>query len=717
MAETHYRICPICEATCGLKLTVEDGKVTDIRGDKEDPFSRGYMCPKGVALRDLHEDPDRLRTPMIKDGDTHRAATWDEAWEKIAANIPAIKDAYGPDAIALYSGNPSAHKLSNMLFGKGVRQALGTKNAFSASTLDQMPKQLSVGLMFGTWSSIPVPDIDRTDLLVVLGGNPLVSNGSLWTVPDFRGRLRELQARGGKCVVIDPKRTMTADAADEHHFIRPGTDVFLLAAIAHHLFAADLVDMGAVAPHVKGAEELRPHLAPFSPEAVADVTGVPANEIKSLAERLAKTERAVLYGRIGTCIQRYGTTASALVDMINILAGNLDREGGAMFPKAACFADNTMAAKGAPSDAPGSGRGIIKGRKHSRVRGAPEVAGEFPASILTEEITTPGDGQVRALVTLAGNPVLSSPDGSALSAALETLDFMVSVDIYLNETTRHADVILPGTSPLEEAHYDVLLNQFTVRNVARYSKPVFETGDVQSEWKTLAQLARVLGGQSPDLPDDMMTPDQVLAMMISRGAYAAEGLTFDKIAAADHGIDLGPLTPRMPEVLRMPDAKADLAPAEILADIDAAADDLAARRKLANDTGRDALLLIGRRDTRSSNSWMHNLPVLAKGPNRCTLEIHPDDARAHNIGEGARARVKSALTQDEIEIEVAITDKIMPGTISIPHGWGHDAPGANMNKAAENPGVNMNRMVSREHVDPLSGTAIMTGVPVSISAA
>lgn len=717
MADTHYRICPVCEATCGLKLTVEDGKITDIRGDKDDPFSRGYMCPKGVALRDLHEDPDRLRTPLIKEDGKHRPATWEEAWAKIAENVPAIRDAYGPDSIAIYTGNPSAHKLSSMLFGKGVRQAVGTKNAFSASTLDQMPKQLSAGLMFGTWSSIPVPDIDRTDLLVILGGNPLVSNGSIWTVPDFRGRLRELQQRGGKCVVIDPKRTMTAEAADQHHFIRPGTDVFLLAALANHLFAAGLANPGKVAPYTQGLDALRPHLAPFTPEVVADVTGIEADDIKSLAEALANTDRAVLYGRIGTCIQRYGTTASALVDIVNILAGNLDVEGGAMFPKAAIFADNTMPAKGAPSDAPGFGRGIIKGRKHSRVRGAPEVAGEFPAAILTEEIITPGDGQVRALITMAGNPVLSSPDGSALSDALDQLDFMVSVDIYLNETTRHADVILPGTSPLEEGHYDVLLNQFATRNVARYSKPIFPETDVPAEWKTLASLARVLGGQSPDLPADTMSPEEILDMMFGRSAYAGDGLTFEKVAAADHGIDLGPLTPRIPEVLRMPEGKIDLAPAEILADMDDATADLAARRKTAQETGRNALLLIGRRDTRSNNSWMHNLPVLAKGPNRCTLEIHPDDARAHNIGEGGRARVKSALTQDEIELDVAITDKIMPGTISIPHGWGHDAKGANMKKALENPGVNMNRMVSREHVDPLSGTAVMTGVPVSISVA
>ncbi|MGE3767947.1 MAG: molybdopterin-dependent oxidoreductase, partial [Kofleriaceae bacterium] len=466
MTRTARRICPLCEACCGLELTIDDDKVVAIRGNDADVLSGGFICPKGNALRDLHDDPDRLRAPLVKRDGVHVEVTWDEAFAEIDRRLAPILAAHGRDAVAVSIGNPAAHRFGLLLYTARFGRALGTKNVFSASTLDQMPKQLSAGLMFGHWLSVPVPDIDRSQLLVIIGANPMVSNGSLWTVPDFRGRAKALQARGGTIIVIDPRRTETAQIADQHLFIRPGGDVYLLLGIVHTLFAEKLVRLGRLEAHVDGVGAVERAVVGFTPELVGPRCGIEASAIRELARTIATTERAAVYGRIGTCTQEYGTLASWLVDVINVLTGHLDAPGGAMFAKAAAFAANTLGA-------PGKGKGITVGRRRSRVSNAPEVFGELPMGCLAEEIETPGDGQVRALVTVASNPVLSAPNGPRLAAAMAALDLVVAVDIYLNETTRHADVILPGLSPLEESHFDVALMQLAVRNVARYSPPVF----------------------------------------------------------------------------------------------------------------------------------------------------------------------------------------------------------------------------------------------------
>ena len=460
---THYRICPLCEACCGLEIKVQDGVVTSIKGDARDVLSQGYICPKAVALKDLHDDPDRLRTPLIKRNGRHVAATWDEAFAEIARRLPPLQAQHGRQAVAVAVGNPTVHKYGLLTYFPKLARALGTRNVFSASSLDQVPKQLACGLMFGHWMTVPLPDITRTQWLLVIGANPLASNGSMWTVPDFRGKAKDLQARGGRLVVIDPRRTETAAVADAHHFIRPGADVFLLAAMVNTLFARQWVRLGAVADWVNGVDAVQQAVAAFTPEAVATRCGMAADTIVELTRELAHTERAAVYGRIGTCTQTFGTLASWLVDVLNILTGHLDAPGGAMFTKAAAFASNT-------SGASGSGRGVATGRHHSRVSGAPEVMGELPMTCLAEEIETPGTDQIRALITVATNPVLSAPNGARLAQALEALDFMVSVDIYLNETTRHADVILPGVSPLQDEHFDVSFPQLSWRNHARYSR-------------------------------------------------------------------------------------------------------------------------------------------------------------------------------------------------------------------------------------------------------
>jgi anaerobic selenocysteine-containing dehydrogenase len=485
----HHRICPFCEACCGLELTVADGRVQRIRGHAADVFSGGYLCPKGVALKDLHEDPDRLRTPLIRRNGRLVEAGWDEAFAEIESRLTPIIASHGPDSVALALGNPAVHKAGLLLYGPRLGRALGSKNVYSASTLDQMPKHLSSGLMFGDWLSFPVPDLERTDYLLMLGANPMVSNGSLWTVPNFRDKAKALRARGGQLIVVDPRRTETAKAADQHIFIRPGGDVFLLLGMAHVLFAEKLVRLGRLAPHLAGLEELERAVAGFPPERVAPRCGIEAATIRSLARSLAAAERGVIYGRIGTCTQEYGTLCNWLIEALNILTGHFDEPGGAMFPKAAAFQGNTMGK-------PGIGRGVVTGRRRSRVSGAPEVMGEFPMSCLAEEIDTPGEGQVRALITVASNPVLSSPNGARLAAAMDAMEFMVSLDIYLNETTSHADVILPGTSPLEDSHYDVAFSQFSYRNHARYSRAVLpRAADQPEEWQVLLRLIGIAQGK------------------------------------------------------------------------------------------------------------------------------------------------------------------------------------------------------------------------------
>ena len=731
---SHYRICPLCEACCGLEIRTDGATVISIRGAANDVLSKGYICPKGVALKDLHEDPDRLRRPLIRRGGTFVEASWDEAFDEIERRLPPLLQAHGRDAVALSVGNPAAHKFGLLLYFARLARMVGSRNIVSASTLDQMPKQLSNGWMFGHWLTLPVPDIERSHYLLVIGANPMASNGSLWTVPDFRGKARALRERGGRLVVVDPRRSETAAAADEHHFIRPGADVYLLAAMVHTLFEENLVRLGRLAAHVNGVEDVGLAVQPFAPERVAARCAIPATTIRQLARDLASAPSGCVYGRIGTCTQTYGTTSSWLIDVLNTLCGHLDEPGGAMFTKAAAFAQNTVGK-------PGSGRGISVGRHRSRVSGAPEVYGELPMGCLAEEMETPGAGQVRALITVASNPVLSSPGGPRLSAALDKLDFMVSMDIYVNETTRHADVILPGWSPLQDTHFDVAFPQFSYRNHARYSEAVFAPpAGHPPEWQNLlrlgaiangrgakadvlalddelleAELSKVAGGQAAALMQasaGRQGPERLLDLALRSGPYGdafgrdPEGLTLERVAHTAGGVDLGPLQRRIPEVLRTPSGKIELAPPALIADLPRAAADL--------DAVAPGLVVIGRRDVRSNNSWMHNLPLMAKGPYRCTALMHPDDAAQHGLADGAIAALWNANGRLDVQIEVSAA--MMPGVISLPHGWGHKLPGAQLRVAAQRPGVNLNELLDLNGRDPLSGNAVLSGVPVQVEA-
>lgn len=728
-----HRICPFCEACCGLELDIDNNKVVRIRGDEKDVFSNGFLCPKAIGLKDLHEDPDRLRTPLIKRDGRFVEATWDEAYAEIERRLPPVIAAGGPNAVATVLGNPTAHKMGLTLYFPRLARALGTRNMFSASSVDQVPKMLSVGLMFGSWLSVPVPDIERAQFLLILGANPMVSNGSLWTVPDFRGKAKAMRARGGKIVVVDPRRTETAAVADQHHFIRPGADVFFLLGITHTLFDEDLVNPGRLSEHMAGLAELEAAVREYAPEAVAARCGIAADTMRELARTLAATRHASVYGRIGTCTQQFGTLCSWLIDVINVLTGHLDEEGGSMFPKAPAYAANTRGA-------PGTGRGVVSGRYRSRVSGAPEIVGEIPLTCLAEEIDTPGPGQIRALIAIAGNPVLSAPNGARLAAALDQLDFMVSLDIYLNETSRHADVILPGLSPLEEAHYDVTFTQFSHRNHARYSPPVLPRAAGQpEEWESMLRIAAIAKGLGANadiaalddkaLEEDLnksvgpaaaqvmeaLHPlrgaDRLLELGLRTGPYGDQfgrnpaGLTLAKIKAAPSGIDLGPMEQRIPEALRTASGKIELAPQLLLDDLARVSADLKAP---APD-----LVIIGRRQLRSNNSWMHNLPVLAKGAYRCTALVHPDDAARLGLSDGGTAQMSNG--ERRIEVQVELSDDMMPGVVSLPHGWGHNLPGAQMTVAAERPGVNLNALLDENLRDPLSGNAVLSGIPIKMA--
>ncbi|HEU4321248.1 MAG TPA: molybdopterin-dependent oxidoreductase [Acidimicrobiia bacterium] len=727
----HTRTCPLCEATCGLEISHRNGQVVRIRGDRDDVFSHGFICPKGSTLAKLDDDPDRLRTPLIKRDGRHVEATWDEAFALIDEKLTPIVAA-DPNLVGFYLGNPNVHSMSGVLYVKPLLKMVRTRSIFSAATVDQMPKHVSSGYLFGHPDLIPVPDLDRTSYLLMLGANPYESNGSLATAPDWPGRMAAITERGGKVVVVDPRLTKSAAAAGEHIPIRPGTDALFLAAISSVMFDEDLVDLGALAGHVNGLEDLATAVEAFTPAAVAATTGVPAETTIRIAHELAAAESAAVYGRIGTHTAEFGTLASWLVDVLNVITGNLDRPGGAMFAK--------------PAHERRRGRRRFEiGRWATRVNGAPEVRGELPVSELANEILEPGG--IRAMVTIAGNPILSTPDSARLDEAFSSLDFMVSIDVYLNETTRHADVILPGTTPLRRPHYDFAFYGLSIRNIANFSPALYDLPEgTPDEWQILIRLGATLTGQgsNPDLdalddalfgmtvggevsdpaspihgrsPEEIFHattggrgPERMLDFLVRTGPYGdgygrdPQGLTLDKLKDHPHGIDLGPLQPRVPDDLCTPSGRIELARDELLADIP----------RLESRLGRNVnggLVLIGRRDVRSNNSWMHNVDVLVKGRERCTLQINPSDAQRVGVTAGGSAKVSSAAGM--LVVPVEITDEIMSGVVSLPHGWGHDMAGSELSVASSRAGVNSN-LLSTGETDPLSGNAILNGVPVEV---
>ncbi|WP_165857547.1 molybdopterin-dependent oxidoreductase [Marinobacter sp. JSM 1782161] len=748
----HYRTCHLCEAMCGVAIEMRDGHIASVRGDRDDPFSHGHICPKAVALKDIHNDPDRLTRPLQRTAEGWKELDWDCALDLVARRLHQVRTEHGRNAVGVYLGNPNVHNHGALVANLPFLRALGTQNRFSATSNDQLPHMLANLEMFGHQLLFPIPDIDHTELLICIGANPLASNGSLMSVPDLKGRLKALKARGGELVVIDPRRTETARQADAFHFIRPGSDALLLMAMVNVLFAENRVDLGAAQHWTRDLELVRLACLPYTPEAVAQQTGIEPVIIRDLAHRLATTQRAVLYGRIGTSTQSFGGLATWLIYLLNILTGKLDATGGLMFTQPAVDLVTLGALSGQ--------RGHV-GRRTSRVRGLPEFGGEYPASTMAEEMLTPGNGRIRAFVTIAGNPVLSSPGGQRLDEGLAQLDFMVSIDYYLNETTRHADIILPPTSALERSHYDVIFNMLSVRNVAKYSEPLFQPDDnARHDWQIMLELAhrleRLKRGGSLGLRRELgwralkrIGPDGLLDLALRTGPYGQpvgrlqpllqpavdlieavlperhplkhltglspldrrwqdlpKGLSLAALRDQPHGLDLGPLRPSLPDRLYTRDRQVHLAPRRYLEDLPRL------YQRLSEPVGGH-LQLIGRRHLRSNNSWMHNSQRLVKGPERCTLMIHPRDASLAGLANGDQAEVTSEAGR--IVLPVEITEDIMPGVVSVPHGWGHTRAGTTQRVAQAHAGASINDVIRDNQVDPVSGTSVLNGQAVTVT--
>lgn len=710
MAQRTPSTCHLCEAHCGIVVEHDGGRVLGIRGDSDDPFSQGHICPKAAALADLHHDPDRLRKPMVKSRSGEWSEVpWDEALDLVADQLATIRERYGRDAVSVYAGNPTVHSHGAVLYFFLLLRALGTRNFFSSSSTDAWPRLLVSYLMYGSQTMLPIPDIDHTDHMWIIGANPAVSNGSAMTAPGVIKRLKAIRERGGRIIVLDPRRTETARLADEHRFIRPDTDALFLAAVLHVILAENLSSPGRLA-YLPGAEriaELGDFVAPFRPDEVAAAVGIPAPDIARLARDFAAAPSAVCYGRLGTCTQEFGALTSWLIDCLHIVTGNLDRRGGAMFPLPAV----DLGRLGRLLGQNGS-----YDRWRSRVSNHPEVNGEFPVLALAEEIETPGPGQIRALVTHAGNPVLSVPNGDRLEKALPGLDFMVAIDIYQNETTRHADVILPPTFGLECDHYPLVFSALAVRNFAKYSSPVFpRPAGARHDWEILLGLTeRVIARRGPlgrlggfAVGAALSSgPSATLRLGLRLGAYP---LSLEKLVQNPQGLDLGPLEPRLPGALA--GGKLELAPPPLAGDITRLR---AALRRRRSANGDSALEMIGRRHLGSNNSWMHNSPKLVKGKDRCTLLMHPDDARSRSIVDGDRVAIASRT--GTIEAPVQLTTEMMPGVVSLPHGWGHGRDGTRMSHANAHPGVSINDVTDDTAMDEVSGCARFS-VSVEVSRA
>ena len=715
--KVHYRACNLCEAICGIEITVQAGQRLDIRGDKDDPFSRGYICPKAVALQDIHYDKDRLKFPVRRTGNGWERIGWNEAFDEVALHLKRVKANHGKNSVATYLGNPNVHNYGAMIFAPGFIRSLHTRNRFSATSVDQLAHHLASYLMFGHQLLLPVPDLDRTDFFLILGANPAVSNGSMMTAPGMGRRLQEIRQRGGKVILIDPRFNETARLADRHLFIRPGTDVLLLLALLHVVFEEGLIQPGPLASFTKGVETIRNLVAEFPPEKVAAITGIDSGQIRILAREFAAAKSAVCYGRIGVSTQEFGGTCQWLINVLNIVTGNLDRPGGAMFTLPAFD----------PISAPQSvsPRGSFA-RWRSRVRKLPEFGGELPVAALAEEILTEGPGQIKALVTVAGNPVLSTPNGRQLDRAFAGLEFMAAIDCYINETTRHAHIILPPSSSLERTHYDLAFHVLAVRNTAKFSPALFEPDtETRHDWQIFLELqtrmehdgvlGSLVGRVKRDVGKRFFGPERILDLGLRLGPYGAKanpfskGLTLRKLKEAVHGIDLGPLSSCLPGRLRTADKHIELAPEVLVKDVERVRSEFP-KDALHHSNGE--LLLIGRRQLRSNNSWMHNSQRLVKGKPQCTILMHPEDAAKRELKSGQTVSVRSNVGSVAVPIE--ISEEMMPGVVSIPHGWGHDRLGVQLDVAHQHAGESINDVTDNQAIDALCGTAAFNGTWVAV---
>ena len=702
--QTHFRTCNLCEAMCGIVIKHDGDKVLSIKGDKDDPFSQGYICPKATALQDLHEDPDRLRQPVERTKDGWKEISWPDALDKVAVGIKFVQQKHGKNALGVYLGNPNVHNLGGMLTIKHLLGSIKTRSRFSATSIDQLPHHIVSMHLFGHMLRIPVPDINRTQYMLIIGGNPLASNGSIMTAPNMRQKLKDIKARDGKVVVIDPRRTETAEIASEHHFIRPATDVLLLLAMLNEIYAQGYADKArlnnnkaaSLAPEI---ERIADFAKDYSAESVASITGIAAADIKRMVTEFCEAPSAVCYGRMGVSVQAFGLLSQYLIMVMNIVTGRLDEIGGLMFPNPAVDVVNN------------SGPGYL-GKRHSRVSHLPDFNGDYPVVTMAEEMLVEGEGQLKGFMTVAGNPVLSTPNGEKLDKALASLDFMVSLDYFINETSRHAHIILPPVSPLERDHYDVTFNNFAVHNVAKYSKALFRKHrKAKHDWQIYLALAKRLDKKVPlatkaeRLLITLFGPKFILDQGLRRGPY--KGLNVKKLRKNPHGVDLGPLKPMLPQALKHKDQKIHL-------NVDFYQADLDRVQVMMQEYDATQILLIGRRHVRSNNSWLHNSQRLIKGKSRCTLMLHPDTASAHNIEDGQQVKVTSRV--GSVVIAAEVTDELMPNVVSIPHGFGHGRTGVKQKIAQAHAGVSVNDLTDETLIDTLSGNAAVNGVPVQLAA-
>jgi anaerobic selenocysteine-containing dehydrogenase len=700
---------------CGIEVHYAGNTITAIKGDMDDPFSEGHICPKATALEDVYHDKNRLKHPVKRTENGWEEISWEQAFDEVTDNLLRIQAQHGNNAVGVYLGNPNSHNAGSIIYAPAFIRALKTKNRFSATSVDQLPHHFASYFMYGHQLLLPIPDVDHTDYFLMLGANPLASNGSLMTAGGIERRLKVMQKRGGKLIVLDPRKTETAKLANEHHFIKPAADVFFLLAMVNVIFSDDLVQLGHLAPMIDEAHLhlLRDAVADFTPENTASQTGISAEALRRITHDFASAEKAVCYGRVGLSMQSFGGLCQWLINVVNILTGNLDSVGGSMFTQPAfdVVGFTTMLGQTGSYD-----------RWRSRVRDLPEFGGELPVSVLAEEILTEGEGQMKALVTVAGNPVLSTPNGTQLEKALESLDYMVAVDIYINETSRHANIILPSTTGLETEHYDAVFHVLAVRNSAKYSHPMVEVGnDRRHDWQIFQSLANGLdikrGAKAPNRKDYLrrMSLGQLLDFGIRMGPHGlnggrknrADGLTLKRLKAQPHGVDLGALQPCLKDRIATPNRKISLIHDHFLADLPRA------RAVMTAPLNGHDLLLIGRRHVRSNNSWMHNSERLVKGKNRCTLMINPHDAHARGIGDGSIVMVESRV--GKVEIPAEVTTDIMQGVVSIPHGFGHTRAGVQLDVATQHAGVSINDLTDDKAIDPMTGNAAFSATPVQVA--
>ena len=693
MRTTAYRACDLCEAICGLEFRFENGALTAIRGDADDPFSQGHICPKGNAILDLEADADRLRVPMLREGSRWRAIDWDEAFALAGSRLAAIQQAHGPASVAAYLGNPNVHHFGHIAYLPSLLRLLRSPNVFSASSVDQWPHQFTCAQMYGHQFLLPIPDIDHTDYFLMLGANPMASNGSLMTAPGIPRRLKALTARG-QLIVVDPRRTETAAVASQHIPIRPGGDALFLLALLQAMLRIGPPRLDAYEGRLAGLDTALSAINDIHTASLEAETGIAMSVVNKVAADFLAAPTAVAYGRMGVSVQPWGTLCQYLLQLINLVSGNLDRVGGALPNEAAM-----------PITGPGTNPGT-RGRWHSRVRGLPEFAGELPVACMVEEIATPGDGQVRALLTCAGNPVLSTPDGRALDRALQGLDFMVAIDIYINETTRHAHLILPPASPLTQDHYDSIFNAFAVRRVARLNRALHpRRDDERADWEIVNGLGAAYADSSGKPWQPLPPPRELIAMGLARGD---SGLDLAALDAAPHGLDLGPLRPALLARLQTESGQIECAPPALLAELER----FAARQRI--EAANDGLRLIGRREVRSNNSWMHNAPRLAKGKPRHQLLMHPDDMTARGLHDGCRVTVRSRV--GEIHTEVLADTGLMPGVACLPHGFGHGRPGIQLARASTVPGESYNDLTDPLAIEGGCGNAALNALPIEVEA-